>query len=246
MTRSFPSGSALSVPTSESRSSSLDGSLRTRPPTRVGRSRGLASSSLTTEYVGALLLLSDDQSCTKQYLSLLLQYAGHKDALFDEVTAWFKSMGEDPVNVRFGEDWKKLTKDVLFDEHGSLTFKPDLWNDIRQEILPTLVGAVGYIPIPRIEYTDKQIDLVIENLVLQGGELSWSFCLFQCCCVHWLDVSVADMVCFHPSANLFPNIVSLEANNFFKFSPYSNIKDESHHRFTLKLSQIQADMRDVG
>ena len=30
---------------------------------------------------------------------------------------------------------------------------------------------VGYIPIPRIEYTDEQIDLVIENLALSGKNL---------------------------------------------------------------------------
>jgi hypothetical protein len=46
--------------------------------------------------------------------------------------------------------------------------------------------------------------------------------------------------------NLFPNIVAFEAHNHFKFSPYSTIKDDSHHEFKLTLSQIQADMRDVA
>ena len=30
---------------------------------------------------------------------------------------------------------------------------------------------VGYIPIPRIEYTDDSIDLVVENLTLSGRNL---------------------------------------------------------------------------
>lgn len=42
------------------------------------------------------------------------KYAGHKDALFEEFSTWFKAIGQDPVNVRFGEDWKRLTKDILF------------------------------------------------------------------------------------------------------------------------------------
>jgi hypothetical protein len=46
-----------------------------------------------------------------------------------------------------------------------------LWTDIRKVILPTLVEQVGYIPIPRIEYTDDKLDLVIENLTLQGRNL---------------------------------------------------------------------------
>jgi hypothetical protein len=40
------------------------------------------------------------------------------------------------------------------------------------------------------------------------------------------------------------NIVELEAKNHFKFSPYKSIKDQGSHKFTLRFSQIQADMRD--
>jgi hypothetical protein len=46
--------------------------------------------------------------------------------------------------------------------------------------------------------------------------------------------------------NLFPNIVSIDVQNFMKFSPYNAIDDLSHHEFTLTLGQIQADMRDVA
>jgi len=46
---------------------------------------------------------------------------------------------------------------------------------------------------------------------------------------------------------LFPNIVTVEARNFIKFSLYSAITNEQHYEFTLTLifGQIQADMRDV-
>lgn len=78
-----------------------------------------------------------------------------------------------------------------------------------------MTAQVGYIPIPRVEYTDDEFDLVVENITLQGR-------------------------------NLFPNIMSMEAHNFFKFSPYNAIEDVRHHEFTITLSQIQADMRDVA
>jgi hypothetical protein len=74
---------------------------------------------------------------------------------------------------------------------------------------------VGYVPIPRIEYTDENLDLVVENLTLQGR-------------------------------NLFPKILAVEANNYIKFSPYAAISDDSRHRITLDLQQMQADMRDVA
>ncbi|KAJ1306987.1 hypothetical protein OPQ81_007967 [Rhizoctonia solani] len=99
------------------------------------------------------------------------KYKTHKDNLFDSIQRWFNAMGEDPLNKRFGQDWQRLTRDLLFDTNGSLTFKPTLWSDIRRVILPAIVEQVGYIPIPRVEYTDNQLDLVIENLTLQGKNL---------------------------------------------------------------------------
>ncbi|KAH9943958.1 hypothetical protein B0H21DRAFT_779540 [Amylocystis lapponica] len=143
------------------------------------------------------------------------KYKGHFDNLFTSTGDWFRAFGDDPLNKRFGEDWARLTKDLLFDSEGSLKFKPELWMDIRKVILPSIIDRVGYVPIPRIEYTDDTLDLVIENLALSGR-------------------------------NLFPNVVSMEAHNFLKFSPYNAIKDEGHHEFILTFGQIQADMRDVA
>jgi len=144
-----------------------------------------------------------------------VKYKSHFDNLFNTTTEWFKALGDDPLNKRFGEDWARLTKDLLFDENGSLKFKSELWMDIRKVILPSIIDQVGYVPIPRIEYTDDSLDVVIENLALSGR-------------------------------NLFPNVVSMEAHNFVKFSPYNAIKDDSHHEFILTFAQIQADMKDVA
>ncbi|TFK24361.1 hypothetical protein FA15DRAFT_680768 [Coprinopsis marcescibilis] len=99
------------------------------------------------------------------------KYKSHFDNLFNSIGNWAKAMGEDPLNKEFGDDWARLTKDLLFDNEGKLQFKPELWNDIRKVILPQLIQKVGYIPIPRIEYTDESLDLVIENLTLQGRNL---------------------------------------------------------------------------
>ncbi|TFY64828.1 hypothetical protein EVJ58_g2365 [Rhodofomes roseus] len=143
------------------------------------------------------------------------KYKAHFDNLLGSLTDWFTAFGDDPLNQRFGTDWARLTKDLLFDSEGSLKYKPELWMDIRKVILPTIIDRVGYVPIPRVEYTDDALDLVIENLALSGR-------------------------------NLFPNLVSVEAHNFLKFSPYNAIQDEGRHEFTLTFSQIQADMRDVA
>ena len=41
-------------------------------------------------------------------------------------------------------------------------------------------------------------------------------------------------------------MVSIEAHNFMKFSPYNAINDVHHHEFTLTFGHMQADMRDVA
>jgi hypothetical protein len=107
------------------------------------------------------------------------KYRDHFDNLFSSIGTWFRAMGDDPLNLRFGEDWARLTKDLLFDSEGSFKYKPELWMDLRKVIIPTLVEKVGYIPIPRIEYTDDTLDLVVENLALTGRNLFPNFVSFE-------------------------------------------------------------------
>ncbi|KLT41292.1 hypothetical protein CC85DRAFT_286608 [Cutaneotrichosporon oleaginosum] len=99
------------------------------------------------------------------------RYKPHWDNLWNELTAWLKAFNADPLNRAFGEDWKRLTKNLLFNDEGSLAFKPKLWRDIRRVILPSLIRNIGYVPIPRAEYTDETLDLVVENLILSGPNL---------------------------------------------------------------------------
>lgn len=99
------------------------------------------------------------------------RYRPHREAFTNSVQHFFEEYAHDSLNVQFGEDWKHLTKDLLLNESGDLSYKPHLWQDIRGVILPAFLNQLGYVPIPRIEYTDKQIDLVIENLTLEAQNI---------------------------------------------------------------------------
>ena len=67
------------------------------------------------------------------------------DIIFDAANALIDDANKDEeLPKRFGEDWVRLVRDLLFDSEGSLTFKPGLWNDIRKVILPTLVDKVKF------------------------------------------------------------------------------------------------------
>jgi len=73
------------------------------------------------------------------------KYKTQFDRLFSSISTWFGAIGDDPLNKQFGDDWARLTKDLLFDSEGSLKFKPELWMDIRKVILPALVDQVSWL-----------------------------------------------------------------------------------------------------
>jgi len=146
------------------------------------------------------------------------KYKGHQEHLFDEVQRFATAFAEDPLNQRLGDDVKRLTKDLLFNDEGNLSFKPQLWNDIRRYFLPEIISRVGYVPIPRAEYEDDKIAVVIENLILSGPNLFPNV----------IELESFNKVKFSPYENINKTL------------------DTHHHRFRLGLSQIQCDIRDVA
>lgn len=99
------------------------------------------------------------------------RYKAHWDNLWDQLSNWFKAFHEDELNRQFGDDWKRLTQHLVYDEDGKFTFKPHLWNDIRRVILPAAIRNIGYIPIPRAELIDEKLDLTVEGVTLSGPNL---------------------------------------------------------------------------
>lgn len=147
------------------------------------------------------------------------KYRGHLDRLLDGARDFVKALGDDPVNKRLGKDVSRLTKDLLF-EGDQLAFKKELWNDVRSVILPAFIEKVGYIPIPRIEYTDETFDLVVENLTLSGRNLFPNV----------VEVEIRNW---------------MRWETFAKKGEKDKDHPNSNHTFHLHLTQIQADMRDV-
>ena len=85
------------------------------------------------------------------------KYKGHREDLFNSIEEFAYAYNEDPLNRQLGVDIKNLIKDLATDNEGKLTYKPHLVSDLRHVILPSILGQIGYIPIPRAEYTDNQV-----------------------------------------------------------------------------------------
>ncbi|KAK1751636.1 hypothetical protein QBC47DRAFT_433602 [Echria macrotheca] len=96
------------------------------------------------------------------------KYRSHTDRIADEIKFLADQFDQDPLNKSFANSLNKLFNDLGNDENGQPTFKPHLVKDLTEVIMPAIFENVAYIPIPRIEYSDHQVDAVIENLVLES------------------------------------------------------------------------------
>ncbi|KAI0481320.1 hypothetical protein GGR56DRAFT_629789 [Xylariaceae sp. FL0804] len=104
----------------------------------------------------------------KGHYLLREKYRNHTDRIVDEIKFLGDQFDKDPQNKAFSQSVQKLFKDLGNDENGKPTFKPHLIKDLTDVILPATFEKIAYIPIPRIEYSDSQIDAVVENLVLES------------------------------------------------------------------------------
>ncbi|RMZ06246.1 hypothetical protein D0862_04693 [Hortaea werneckii] len=100
------------------------------------------------------------------------RYRNHTNRVLDEVKFLAGQFDEDAQNKAFAESMNKLFKDLGNDQDGKPQFKPHLLKDLTEVILPGFFENIRYVPIPRIEYSDKMVDAVIENLVIEGDNLA--------------------------------------------------------------------------
>ncbi|GAA5867998.1 hypothetical protein JCM5353_008675, partial [Sporobolomyces roseus] len=45
----------------------------------------------------------------------------------------------------------------------------DLWKDVSQVFLPRLLGALKEVPLPRVEFTSEDLDLIVDNIRFESA-----------------------------------------------------------------------------
>ncbi|KAK9324908.1 hypothetical protein V1517DRAFT_336424 [Lipomyces orientalis] len=99
------------------------------------------------------------------------RYRDYGDQFKYEFTYLIEQFNADPLNKRFGDSLNSFFKN-LSDQNGKDVFNKHLSKDITEVILPDLSEKTRYVPLPRIEYTDPEIDVVVENLVIESGDFA--------------------------------------------------------------------------
>ncbi|CAO0796486.1 unnamed protein product [Mucor circinelloides] len=124
--------------------------------------------------------------------SALEEYKPQVKSMIQESSGVIKSISDDPISQKIAEKIKAIHDHLWYDSNGHAVFKPHLLNDMRITLLPALIEQIKYVPLPQIIYSDKQFEIAIENMVLQGDTLMPDI----------LEVKADDYFRFSPKANV--------------------------------------------
>lgn len=99
------------------------------------------------------------------------RYRDHTNRVVNETKFILDQFAQDSDSKMLGNSVQKLFNDLGTDENGKPKFKKHLVKDITQIIIPDIFENIRYVPVPRIEYSDPMIDVVIENLIIESDNL---------------------------------------------------------------------------
>lgn len=100
------------------------------------------------------------------------RYKDHTNRVLDEFKFFGQQFDEDAQNKRFAASLQKLFTDLGNDQNGKPTFKSHLVKDLSTVVVPGIFESVRYVPVPRIEYSDPTVDMIVENLVIESDNLA--------------------------------------------------------------------------
>ncbi|KAK9337930.1 hypothetical protein V1521DRAFT_367724 [Lipomyces starkeyi] len=98
------------------------------------------------------------------------RYSDYIDQFQYEFNYLIDQFQVDALNKQFGDSITTLFTDLGTDENGEFVFKKHPVKNITDVILPELFEKTRYVPLPRIEYTGPDLDVVVENLVIESGD----------------------------------------------------------------------------
>lgn len=99
------------------------------------------------------------------------RYSDGFNRLMEEVQYWFSQFAEDQQSVEFGESLKHLFNKLKWNKE-SFSLNTFWVSDVFQTLMPALFSTyLQYVPAPRVEVSNPAVDVVIENMIIESGNL---------------------------------------------------------------------------
>ncbi|OLL24822.1 hypothetical protein NEOLI_003498 [Neolecta irregularis DAH-3] len=142
------------------------------------------------------------------------KYKKDMENLMDEVSDLVDAFRNDKTMNRTKYLSRKVTNDIV-NEKGAI--KRQVLVDLFDVVMPKMISLIKYIPIPRIEYQDRNIDLVLENLVFESD----SFLPYR---IHIDSYNAVDFVNAYSFTSEYKNITTVRVEGLSAY-----IKDVSFY-----------------
>ncbi|KAG0262165.1 hypothetical protein BG011_000285 [Mortierella polycephala] len=169
-------------------------------------------------YVTSRAINSDATALIDNGQSLLnYKYKSDTDALLNEGQIFIEKLNNDPRSREVADNFHRFASHLFYDKHDKLKFKPHLFDDFRYVLLPSMMESFQFIPVPRIEYSDLKVDLMIDNMILTSTDLL----------PRLFEVSMNNMMRMVPRGNA------------------SRSMDANKHDFNMVIRGLEANIRDV-
>lgn len=98
---------------------------------------------------------------------------GNESSLSKDIQAFLQQLENTFLSVLRDDDIRNLVQTTLrivgILSPSNATANPDLMQDAIHVFVPVLIAAIQYIPIPRLEVSTPEIDLLLESLIIEPG-----------------------------------------------------------------------------
>jgi len=94
----------------------------------------------------------------------------HLSKALDEANDLLASIQNDPATKRLRDDMKRLLNDLVLDEHGQFTWKPEVLDQMRVLLVRAVIERMR-IPLPRIRSVDGTMVYKISNMMIDVKDI---------------------------------------------------------------------------
>ncbi|GAA5872596.1 hypothetical protein JCM1840_004849 [Sporobolomyces johnsonii] len=95
------------------------------------------------------------------------------NAFISEMQKLLSHAANDKALLAVGDACEKLGESLADFAHTGVNLVGvdggDLWKDVSQVFLPRLLGALKQVPLPRVEYTSEDLDLIVDNIRFESA-----------------------------------------------------------------------------
>jgi len=157
----------------------------------------------------------------------------HLNGMLNESKTLINKAEAYPTTLRLKDDVKQLMTDLALDEHGHLTLKPHVLEQLRLIIIQSLVERMR-IPIPNVSIEKPKLDLKLSNMVLtlrdlvpdrvvvkNKGRMAIDFSNLR---AHGLETDLQGQVVVFKIKNV--NVYMEDANIWFRRKKFPKMQDE--------------------